>query len=130
MDIFREIKEILTEILDVEASDITPETYLIRDLDAESIDLLELAVVLNSRFNVDIKDDEIFLRKLRLYIAEAEEQGKDVPRYLMEKTPFLTRGRLEAIIADLEGGPVLKVEDLVSYVAWQIKKEKREVSCR
>lgn len=121
MDIFKKIEDILTELLDIESEEITPETYVIRDLNAESIDLLELAVGLNSSFNIDINDDEIFLRNLRLYLTEAKEIGKDALEYLSKKFPFLTRDRTEEIMADLKDGPVLKVKDLVSYVAWQMQ---------
>ena len=119
MNIFKQIKKILIEILDIEDREITPETYVIRDLDAESIDLLELAVALNSEFNIEVKDDEIFLRTLRLYITEAKEQGKNTVQYLMEKFPFLTKSRMEEILSDLEEGPTLKVKDLISYVSWR-----------
>ena len=119
MDIFKEITEILTEILDIENHNITPETYIIRELGVESIDFLELAVALNSRFKIDVNDDEIFLKKLRQYITEAEQQDKDILQYLAEKLPFLMRKRLEEIIADLESGPTLKVNDLISYVERQ-----------
>ncbi len=119
MDILEEITEILTEILDIENHNISPETYLIRELGAESIDLLELAVAINSRFNIDVNDDEIFLIKLRQYITEAGQQNKDILQYLAEKIPFLMRKRLEDIITDLEGGPTLKVKDLIAYVERQ-----------
>lgn len=119
MNILEQIKGILIEILDIEDQEITPETYIVRDLGAESIDLLELAVALNSNFNIEVKDDEIFLRTLRLYITESEEQGKDTVQYLMTKFPFLTEGRVEEIVSDLKGGPTLKVKDLISYVAWR-----------
>ena len=119
MDILEEIKKNLAEILDIENNIITPETYLIRELGAESIDLLELAVAINSRFNIDVNDDEIFLRKLRDYITEAEQQNKNILQYLAKNLPFLSRKRLEEIIADLEGGPTLKVKDLIAYVERQ-----------
>ena len=119
MDILEEIMEILTAILDIENHNISPETYLIRELGAESIDLLELAVAINSRFSIDVNDDEIFLRKLRQYITEAEQNNNDILQYLIEKLPFLSRQRLREIIADLEGGPTLKVKDLISYIEWQ-----------
>ena len=119
MNILEEITEILSEILDIENHNISPETYLIRELGAESIDLLELAVALNSRFKIDVNDDEIFLRKLRQYITEAEQQNNDILQYLAENLPFLSPKRLEEIIADLEGGPTLKVKDLISYVERQ-----------
>ena len=119
MDILEEIKKNLAEILDIENHNITPETYLIRELGAESIDLLELAIAINSGFNIDVNDDEIFLRTLRQYITEAEQQDKYILQYLAEKLPFLMRERLEEIIADIESGPTLKVKDLISYVEWQ-----------
>ncbi|MBW2216942.1 MAG: hypothetical protein JRF34_07100, partial [Deltaproteobacteria bacterium] len=64
-------------------------------------------------------DGELFLARLREYITEAEEQQKDVVQHLIVMLPFLTRTRLEEIVSDLEGGPTLKVKDLVSYIEWQ-----------
>ncbi len=119
MNILEKITEILAEILDIENHNISPETYVIRELGAESIDLLELAVALNSRFKIDVNDDEIFLRKLRQYITEAGQQDNDILQYLAEKLPFLIRERLEEIMADIENGPTLKVKDLISYVERQ-----------
>ena len=119
MEILEGIREILVEILDIGEQDIPPETYIVRELGAESIDLLELAVSLNARFKVEVDDGEIFLTRLRAYVTEAEDRGKDLVPYLVERLPFLSKNRIEAIIADLEGGPTLKVRDLVSYVAWQ-----------
>ncbi|MCP4680770.1 MAG: acyl carrier protein [Desulfobacterales bacterium] len=121
MDIQGEIKEILADILDIEEQEITPETYIIRELGAESIDLLELAVALNSRFHIEVKDDEIFLAGLRLYMTEAEEERRDVIPYLIERLPFLGKNRVKEIMGDLEGGPTLKVKDLISYVEWRSK---------
>ncbi len=123
MNILGEIKEILTEILDLEDREITPETYLVRELDVESIDLLELAVALNSQFNIEVSDDDIFLKKFRLYVTEAEQQKTDMVQYVTAKLPFLTKSRAEEIMADLDGGPALKVKDLISYVVWQRKDE-------
>lgn len=123
MKILDEIKEILTEILDLEDREITPETYLVRELDVESIDLLELAVALNSRFNIEVSDDDIFIKKFRLYATEAGQQKTDMVQYVTAKLPFLSKSRTEEIMADLDGGPALKVKDLISYVMWQRKDE-------
>lgn len=116
MDAFHEIKNVIMEILDVEEDQISPETYLIRELGAESIDLLELAVSLNTVFKKEIIDDDLFLRKLRLYLDEANEAGQDELSYLAGKYPFLEHSRIREIRGELGGGPVLKVKDLVSYV--------------
>ena len=78
MEILDGVKEILADILDIEKQEITAETYIVRELGAESIDLLELAISLNVRFKVEVNDGEIFLARLREYITEAEEQKKDI----------------------------------------------------
>ncbi len=119
MDIFGNIKKILVELLDIKEEKITPETYIIRELGAESIDFLELAVALNSRFKIEIDDDKIFLEKLRLYLSEAEQENKDAISYLAEKFPFLSVERIKDIAADLDEGPVLKVKDIISYISWR-----------
>lgn len=119
MDIMGKIKEILSEILDIENREMTAETYVVRDLDAESIDLLELAVALNAAFDVDINDDEIYLRRFRLHLMEAKQEGRDAAAYLSGKFAFLSRSRVEEIIGDLPGGPTLKIGDLVSYISWR-----------
>jgi acyl carrier protein len=123
MDIFAKIQESLTEILDIEVQEITPETYIVRDLSAESIDLLELSVALNSRFNIEVNDDEVFLRTLRFCLNEAEDYHKDRTNYLTEKFPFLGTHRVREILSDLDGGPVLKVKDLMAYVSWQFARK-------
>jgi acyl carrier protein len=112
MDIFTEIKKILMEILDLEGQAITPESLLMQELGAESIDLLELAAALNARFKIEVREEDIFLR--------------DIGARSGESTPFLTKQRLREIASDHTdgpaGGPAVRVKDLVSYVAWQQKK--------
>jgi acyl carrier protein len=121
MDTFAEIKKILVELLDCEDREITPETYLIQELGAESIDLLELAVIINSRFKITVKDDEVFLTRFRLYLTEAEQQGKDSAPSVAKKYPFLTHDRIAKIIAHIDEGPQLKIKDLISYIAYRLR---------
>jgi acyl carrier protein len=122
MDTFNEIKKILVELLDLEEMDMTPETLLIQELGAESIDLLELAVAINSRFKISVKDDEIFLIRFRLYLTEAEQRGKDKTLYIGQKYPFLTEDRIVEIIEYISEGPQLKIKDLISYINYNIQK--------
>ncbi len=116
MTVLNRIVDILSDILDIPASDIAPECYLVRELNAESIDLLEIAVTLNAEFRTDIHDDEIFLKNLRIHIEEAGGSREDRIRGLEKNYPFLDRKRIADIVNDLNGGPVLKVRDLVAYV--------------
>lgn len=119
MNVLTKVIEALADILDVNPDEIQEESYLIRDLEAESIDLLELAVVLNSEFKIEVDDDEIFLKTLRIYLDEPKSSPEDMGEYLMEKYPYLTRERILEILKDLPDGPVLKVKDLVSYINWK-----------
>jgi acyl carrier protein len=125
MNIFSKIQEILTDILDIEPEDVAEDTYIIRDLGAESIDLLELAVSLDTAFKSDltsdIVDDDLFLRFLREYIIEADQAEKNRADYIREKYPFLTTVRILEILSDLDDGPVLKVSDVVGYISWLSK---------
>ncbi len=125
MNIFDGVKEILADILDTDGGWITPETYLVRDLGAESIDLLEIAVSVNRRFGIEVRDEEMVLGRLRLYVTEAGQKGLDARSHVAEKYPFLSRQRVEEILEDLGGGPVLKVKDLVGYVAFRLEGAER-----
>ena len=121
MGVFAELKKIIEELLDLDDRELTPETLLIQDLGAESIDLLELAVTINSRFKIAVKDDEIFLTRFGLYLIDARKQGRDLVHYLAGRYPFLGEDRIAEIMAHIKEGPQLKIRDLVSYITYQSK---------
>jgi acyl carrier protein len=121
MNTLEEIKKIIIDLLDLEEDTITPETYLIKELGAESIDLLELAVAIHSRFKISVKDDNIFLTRFRLYLTEAASQEKDMAPYLAGKYPHLSEERIADIIAHISEGPQLKIKDLISYITHHTK---------
>jgi acyl carrier protein len=120
LESFEDIREILMELLDVEAEEIRLHSYLVRDLGVESIDFLELAVALNERFQIEVQDDTVFLRNLRLHLSKASESKAEPLDFLKGPYAFLAVDRLQEILADLNGGPVIQVRDLVSYVQWQM----------
>lgn len=122
--LFAPIREILIELLDLEADAIQPESYLVRDLGVESIDFLELAVALNERFKIPVHDDTVFLRNLRLHLAEAEVAGQPPLEFLKPLYSYLSEQRLTKIVSDLDGGPVIQVQDLLMYVQWQMTRTK------
>ncbi len=119
MDIFEELKSIITDLLDIEDVEITPGTYMVKDLNAESIDLLELAVAINSRFNITVVDDDIFLNRFRQFMFDSTQKGEDPIHRLTLQYPFLTGERIREIATKLKEGPQLKVADLISYVKYQ-----------
>ena len=121
---FENIREILVDLLDVDAEEIREKSYLVRDLGVESIDFLELAVALNERFKIEVHDDTVFLRNLRLHLTEASQSNADALEHLRGAYAFLAEGRLEEILSDLDGGPVIQVRDLVEYAQWQMIRTK------
>ena len=125
MDLLKKVKNILLEILDISIDEIKENSYIVRDLDMESIDFLELAVSINSEFNINVSDDDIFLRTLRESLIMAKEaQDISEENFLKEKYPHLSCARIDEILENVDMGPVLKVADLISYIKWQYESKK------
>lgn len=118
MSTFEKVREILAEILDFNKEDISLESYLMRELTAESIDLLEVALELSLKFGIEVQDDALFLRNLRSILLDARESGLNPLSAIVEKLPHLKKERVEEMLDDLKEGPVLKVQDIVSYVEY------------
>ncbi len=56
--VFEKLKSILKEQFDVEESNITLETNLFTDLEADSLDLADLLTSVEDEFEIDIEADE------------------------------------------------------------------------
>lgn len=110
------IASILADILDLDPADITPEIYVIRELEAESIDLLEIGVAIQHRLGIEVDDDTLFLKNLRILLLRAEQDRAEPLALLAEAYPHLDTARLRRILDDVAAGPVLRVRDLVAYV--------------
>jgi len=53
---FARIKEIVSEQLEIDPSRVVPEADFIKDLDADSLDVVELVMKFESEFDIDIDD--------------------------------------------------------------------------
>ncbi len=53
------IKSILAEQLDVDVEELTLETDIAKDLNADSLDVVEILMSLEDEFSVEIPDEEI-----------------------------------------------------------------------
>ena len=111
MEILAEIINILAEILAMEAGKISPESSLISELGAESIDFLEIEAVIGSRFKIEVNEEDLFLR-------DAASRLKQTGRAAF---PFLSDDRIKEL-ANAPEDAIPKVKDLVSCVDWQLKK--------
>lgn len=57
-EVFEKIKEIITELLDVDDDKITPDARFREDLEADSLDLVELIMEFEERFGGEISDED------------------------------------------------------------------------
>lgn len=59
-EIFKEVQQIFVDISDLVYDDIDIDSDLEMDLDLYELERIELAVVLESRFNITVSDDEVY----------------------------------------------------------------------
>lgn len=111
------VVDILVDILDLDPAQVTPEAYVVRDLQAESIDLLEIGVSMQHRLDMEVDDDTLFLKNMRKVLARAAKSGTAPAVALAAEYPHLDAGRIAEIMEDGGAGPVIKVRDLVAYAA-------------
>lgn len=74
--IFEKVKEIVSNILGVDADEVTMESSFMDDLGADSLDVVELIMDLQDEFNLEIPDEE----------AEKIHTVGDVVEYIKEHT--------------------------------------------
>lgn len=58
MDIFEKVRKIIAEQLDVDEDKITLDTTF-EDVDADSLDVVELVMALEEEFDLEIADEEV-----------------------------------------------------------------------
>ena len=57
--VFEKVRSILCQQLDVEEDKVTMESKLIDDLNADSLDLVDLLMSLEDEFDVEVPDEEV-----------------------------------------------------------------------
>jgi acyl carrier protein len=58
-DDFERFRKCAVEVLSVEADQVTPEASFADDLDADSLDLVELVMALEEEFDVTVEEEEL-----------------------------------------------------------------------
>lgn len=58
-EIFDRIREYLADQLDVDPDKITPDSDIVEDFGADSLDVVDMITTLSDEFGVDIPDEEI-----------------------------------------------------------------------
>lgn len=74
--VFERIRQILMEQLDLEESKVTMESDIVEDLEADSLDVVDLIMSMEDEFGVEVPDDQI----------EGFKTVGDIVRYVEENT--------------------------------------------
>jgi acyl carrier protein len=72
---FEKIRELIVEQLGVEESAVTLETSLMKDLEADSLDAVEIIMAIEDEFEIEVPDEE----------AEKFQNVGDIVKYVDEK---------------------------------------------
>ncbi len=75
MALLEDIKAVVVEQLGVNADEVKEESKFVEDLGADSLDVVELVMALEEKFDIEIPDDE----------AEKIRTVKDVVNYIESK---------------------------------------------
>ncbi len=74
--VFDKIKSIIVEQLGVEESQVGLETHLMKDLEADSLDAVEIIMAIEDEFDLEVPDEA----------AEKFQSVGDIVKYVKEKT--------------------------------------------
>lgn len=72
---FEKIREIIMEQLNVDEDDVTMETHLMKDLEADSLDAVEIIMAIEDEFEIEIPDED----------AEKFQIVSDIVKYVEER---------------------------------------------
>ena len=124
-DIFSKVQEALVDALGVESDEVTPEATLTGDLEAESIDFLDIVFRLEKAFDIEIPRSELFPEDV-LTNAEYVQDGKVTDAGLAElkaRMPFADLSKFEENPVVQEFGNLLTVSDLCRYIESKVDAE-------
>lgn len=123
-EIFEKIQSTLVEALGVDEDDVTPDATLVKDLGAESIDLLDIIFRLERNFEISIARGELFPEKVSE--PELARNGGLTPKGLTEMKQRMPH----ADLGDFESNPevdellnLYTVDMLVRYVSSKLSAE-------
>lgn len=84
--IFEKLRELIRDVLGVKLEQIQPDSVLVGDLGAESIDLLDLSFLIEDKFGITIEPNE-FEKKVTAALPDG----------VFEREGYLTDGALEEL---------------------------------
>ena len=122
-DIFPRVRKQLIEALSVDEADVTPTARLQADLNAESIDFLDIVFRLEREFGIKIDRNELFPESIFQGDPEFVQDGKVTPTglaTLREKMPYSDISGFEKNPSFERIGDLFTVDLIVKYVASKV----------
>jgi len=121
-EIFDKVREALVDALGVDDDEVVPTATLQGDLDAESIDFLDIVFRLEKAFDIKIERGELFPEDILTdteYVHDGKVNEAGIAK-LRERMPFadLTKFEAEPIVQNL--GQHLTVKDMCNFVAHKL----------
>ena len=117
-EIFAKVQEALVDALGVDDDEVTPEATLQGDLDAESIDFLDIVFRLEKSFDIKIERGELFPEDILSnsdYVADGKVNEVGLAK-LKERMPFADLSKFEANPQVQNLGKQLTVADMCAFV--------------
>jgi acyl carrier protein len=122
-EIFTKVQEALVDALGVDEEEVTPEATLRGDLDAESIDFLDIVFRLEKAFDIKIERGELIPMDV-LENADYVQGGKVNEAGLTElkkRMPFADLSKFEEDPNVQNLGEQLTVQDMCNFVEYKLK---------
>jgi acyl carrier protein len=123
-EIFDKVREALVNALGVDEDEVTPEATLRGDLDAESIDFLDIVFRLEQAFNIKIERGELIPMDLledTAYVQDGKVNAAGIAE-LKKRMPFADLSKFEANPNVTNLGEQLTVQDMVRFVEYKLAK--------
>jgi acyl carrier protein len=117
-EVYSKVQEALVDALGVEDDEVTPEATLQGDLDAESIDFLDIVFRLEKSFDIKIERGELFPEDILTsndYVDDGKVNAAGIVQ-LKERMPFADLSKFEANPQVQNLGKQLTVGDMCAFV--------------
>lgn len=122
-EIFAKVQEALVDALGVDDDEVTPEATLQGDLDAESIDFLDIVFRLEKSFDIKIERGELFPEDILTntdYVADGKVNPDGLAK-LKERMPFANLSKFEKDPQVQNLGKQLTVADMCGFVKYKLE---------
>ena len=129
-EVFKKLVPLIREVTGVRADEVTMNSYLMRDLGAESIDLLDLSFLIEEMFGITLEADE-FERRTQQSISDADYENDgyltaEALTELRNALPEIDPGLLREGLRRIEVPAVLNVAVFVHLIQRKLAQQTQE----